>query len=270
MERVERKPTQRELSMEVLRLLQREKAGLHFLAIFKVLHARRLVGSYSSLSRVLKNLMAKKLLKTERFKGRGIPKKIYSIRRPNETLFELGREMLMSELSNAKIHFSTQAHGDKDILEPPPFREGPKGFVSMEFDSQLQPWVQGIVSFSNEPHYVQHVFFDEGFKRRTQDEVGKDLLEKHLPTFANSLFWRFVEILAGLETKNDTGPSQEAPLNDKIEWIRKALDFSIILVVKLDGKKILDEMRWEELKKFLNNPASTRVSAGDATITNLV
>lgn len=265
-----RKTNQRNLEKEVLQLLQKEKSGLHFLAIFRRLHANGTVGSYSSLSRVLKQLVARKLLDVSRRAGRGIPKKLYRITDPDDARFELDRERLLSELADAKLYFSTQGQGDEiDVEQLPPAIQGPASFLSMKFKSQLQPWVADVVCFSNAPSYVQHILFDEGFNGKGASDIDQGLLYTDLPTFASSLFWRFVEISATLNGMDPSGPPIQAPLNEKIEWIRKAFDFSIIVATKLNGKQVLDAMKRDALNKYLNNPNEGTLERMKASITNL-
>lgn len=66
-----------DLQNHILDLLCANKTGVHFNEIFRYLQEEGLVGSYSTVSKTLKDMLKKKLITVKEEPNPGLPKKIY-------------------------------------------------------------------------------------------------------------------------------------------------------------------------------------------------
>jgi len=199
-----------------LRCLAKENEGIHFNGLYRRLGTEIQLGSYSTLSEALKELVKRDFVRRRVVKSGGMHKTVYSIT-------DLGlAELKKKRTSNIDRHQAESRH-PKIMLGPPPSM--PQGRISIHSPVDLR-----VLNRFPYAQVVPRVTLSLDKKNR---KYGREILQKlNVSALAESL------VRAVWITLYDAYRGKRVPrdLTEVYLWGRKGLDVDATLLVRFNGR----------------------------------
>ena len=228
------------VEVETLRCVAEEREGLHFNELDRRLRTKIQLGSYSTLSNALKELVKRGFVKRRMVKSGGIPKTVYSIT-------DLGLTELKSKRnSKVDVNQSESRHAKTTLSFPNP-KEKPRRNISVKSPVQLGGGIYRFPFATVEPQVILRL-------DRKNRKHAKSIFEKlKVEALSESIVRAIWETIYESDRKRRVPQS----LSEFYSWGVKGLDVDATLIIHFDGRRTLQTANVSKLleksKAYTNN-----------------